>query len=411
MKKREIDVVEEREIDVVVAGHICIDLIPKFSKGTESKIEKLFSPGKLINVEEAAISTGGPVSNTGLALHRLGLRVELMGKVGNDFFGKAILERLKEDIPGEGMRVVEGEVSSYTIALSPPGMDRMFLHNPGANDTFGFKDINFDLVSQAKLFHLGYPPLMRRLYEKEGAELAKIFKKVKELGTTTSLDVALPDPNSPSGKVSWETIFENTLPYVDIFLPSAEEALFMLEREQFFKIQDNILGQLDGGDLTHLAGRMINYGVKVAGIKCGYRGLYLRTADEEKLSRMGYARPEDLDSWASRELWEPTYHVSEVVSATGSGDSAIAGFLAAYLRGETIELALKMGCAAGAQNVQVLDAVSGIRSWEETTRQLKEGWAKDKLEIKTSGWRFDDQDEVWKGPNDKELTNKKSVLL
>ncbi|MCK4437298.1 hypothetical protein KAU86_05050 [bacterium] len=34
----------------------------------------------------------------------------------------------------------EREVSSYTIILFPPGMDRMFLHNPGANDTFGFKD-------------------------------------------------------------------------------------------------------------------------------------------------------------------------------------------------------------------------------------------------------------------------------
>ncbi|GAH90741.1 unnamed protein product, partial [marine sediment metagenome] len=56
---------EKREIEVVIAGHICIDLIPKFPERSESKIEKLFSPGKLINVEEASISTGGPVSNTG----------------------------------------------------------------------------------------------------------------------------------------------------------------------------------------------------------------------------------------------------------------------------------------------------------------------------------------------------------
>ena len=80
---------KERKIDVVVAGHICLDIIPEFPGGTKPKIEKLFIPGRLVNVKEAIISTGGVVSNTGLALHRLGMKVELMGKVGDDFFGKS----------------------------------------------------------------------------------------------------------------------------------------------------------------------------------------------------------------------------------------------------------------------------------------------------------------------------------
>lgn len=59
---------KERKIDVVVAGHLCLDIIPEFPEGTESKVEKLFIPGKLIEVKEATISTGGVVSNVGLAL-------------------------------------------------------------------------------------------------------------------------------------------------------------------------------------------------------------------------------------------------------------------------------------------------------------------------------------------------------
>ncbi|GAH86165.1 unnamed protein product, partial [marine sediment metagenome] len=206
---------------------------------------------------------------------------------------------------------MEGEVTSYTIVLSPPGMDRMFLHNPGANDTFTSRDINFDLVSRAKLFHLGYPPLMRKLYENEGREMAEIFRKAKDSGVTTSLDFTLPDPESPSGKVNWPKILEKTLPYVDIFLPSAEEILFMLRKDKFFQLEKkgDILAQLKGEDLSSLSGEMLNYGVKIAAIKCGYRGFYVKTASEDKLSQIGFAGPGDRGNWSGRELWEPTYHV------------------------------------------------------------------------------------------------------
>ena len=190
-------------------------------------------PGKLINVGPAVLSTGGPVSNTGLAMRRLGIKTSLMGKVGDDFFGRATLNKLKESGAEKGMVVVKGENSAYTIVIAPPGIDRIFLHNSGANNTFGFKDVNFDLVRQAKLFHLGYPPLMKRLYSDGGKELTRIFKAVAGIGTTTSLDMSLPDATSSSGQVDWRSILKATAPYLDIFLPSAEEVMFMLEKESF----------------------------------------------------------------------------------------------------------------------------------------------------------------------------------
>ena len=81
-----------KKYDVVVAGHICIDLIPKFPDMGIRDISKLFIPGKLINMDEIVISSGGPVSNTGINLKTLGLKVNLMGKVGDDFLGKGLLE-------------------------------------------------------------------------------------------------------------------------------------------------------------------------------------------------------------------------------------------------------------------------------------------------------------------------------
>ena len=77
-----------------------------------------------------------------------------------------------------------------------------------------------------------------------------------------------------------------------------------------------------------------------------------------------------------------------VLPITVHGDSAIAGFLIAFLKGETIEMCLKCACMCGAQNVQVLDAVSGVKKWEQTTREIKSGWNKNELIINISIYNY-----------------------
>ncbi|MCD6385971.1 carbohydrate kinase family protein [Candidatus Sumerlaeota bacterium] len=396
----------ERPIDVIVAGHICLDLIPTFP-GTGVDYQELFSPGKLVKVSELVTSTGGPVSNTGLALKKLGIKVALMGKVGTDFIGDGIISRLREEGLDEGMRIVVGESSSYTIAIAPPGIDRMFLHNPGANDTFGFADVDFDLVEKARVFHLGYPPLMERMYSDDGREMMDIFWKAKELGTTTSLDVALPDPTSPAGKVDWRIILKNVLPWVDIYLPSLEETLYMLDRDAFFKKKEqagksDMLDFFTPDEVSALADELLQMGPPIVGLKAGHRGFYLRTSTKEHLEKIGVAKPGNFNTWVERELWSPSFHVEKFAGATGSGDSAIAGFLAAYLRGLSIETTLQYATAVGANNVTAPDALSGIKDWETTTQQIKDGWAHNPLELdQFPGWRLDEDYGIWLGPGDK----------
>src|SRR5260221_10328729 len=74
---------------------------------------------------------------------------------------------------------------------------------------------------------------MERMYADNGAELATIFRRVKTMGITTSLDLSMPDPNSAAGPANWHSILGATLPYVDIFLPTAEENPFWLTRPLF----------------------------------------------------------------------------------------------------------------------------------------------------------------------------------
>ena len=392
------------EFDVIVAGHICFDVIPSFTNQELKSMSDIFIPGKLINMGSAKISTGGPVSNTGIALKILGIKTGLMGKIGDDYFGEGVMKLLKIRDAHEGMIVVKGEETSYTIVIVPPGFDRIFLHNPGANNTFCANDIDYEAVSKAKLFHLGYPPLMRKLFENDGRELIEIFKRVKRLGVTTSLDMSIPDPYSESGKVNWEKILTELLPYVDIYLPSIEETMFMISRNDFNYLNDHssghdILDNLDLNKLQELGEKLISFGSKIVVLKCGVKGYYIRTQSEKVLNKLGKAKPDDIKNWASRELHEESFHVPAVASATGSGDSSIAGFLSAFLKGETIENSIRIACAVGGQNVQVFDAVSGIKSWEETVEMIND-WGKNRHDIPGGYWKYDEKISTWVGRKD-----------
>ena len=387
--------------DVVVAGAICLDIIPAFYKQGKT-MEELFIPGKLVNMDKIKISTGGPVSNTGIAMGILGADVSLMGKVGDDVLGKVTLDELKKTGHDSGMIVAKGENTAYSVVIVPPGYDRIFLHHTGANDTFCADDINYDLVSQAKLFHFGYPPLMKKMYENDGAELIEIFRRVKSMGVTTGLDMSLPDSNSESGSADWEKILSKLLPYVDIYLPSVEETMYMIDRDAFYALHENpdgndVLLNLDINKLQYLGEKLIKLGTKIAVIKCGVKGFYVRT---DNLEEMGKAKPYNIKNWSKRELFEESFKVLNVASATGSGDSSIAGFLTAFLNGKSIEETLKIACAVGGQNVQTYDALSGIKSWQETVDMIP-NWDKNKLKPDGDYWKYDTEKAVWYGEKDK----------
>ena len=395
------------EHPVVVAGHIALDVTPRFPEGLNTSPGELLKPGKLINVGDAVLSIGGPVCNTGIAFIKMGIQdVELIAKVGCDVFGRAVVDLVSQHTDPRGVRMVAGEATSYSVVLALPGIDRIFLHNPGANDTFCAADIDWSLVREADLFHLGYPPLMRALYSRDGTELADIFMKAKETGATTSLDMALPDANSESGKVNWARILERALPYVDIFVPSIEEICFMLDREYYEAVAERA-GSNDPvfffgvEQFSKLANDILDLGVKILLIKGGARGLYLRTGPESVMNCMGRAGVGDPAVWSQRELWSPTFVAHKFASATGSGDATIAGFLSAFLRGLTPQESLACGNAAGWQNVQELDTLSGLKGWASALAMASDtSMERNPAGIEADGWRFSEKDQLYFAPAD-----------
>lgn len=385
----------------VVAGHICLDIIPRLDHLPPEGLS-LFRPGRLVSVGPAIFSTGGPVSNTGLALYRLGIPTRLVAKIGADPFGeivRALVEQFDLAL-SSGLITGPAATTSYSLIISPPGQDRFFLHHPGANDDFGADDLNLRLLDQAALFHFGYPPVMRRMYVDGGRELAELFRRAKSTGVTTSLDMSLPDPLSESGRADWPAILRRMLPFVDLFLPSFEEILYMLRREAYNRLAAGSILAAAGPDLlAELSAELIEMGAKIVAIKLGERGLYLRSAGEGALAAMGRAAPADPRAWAGMQLWAPCFRVN-VVGTTGSGDATIAGFLSALLRGLSACQALTAAVAVGACNVEAADALSGLRSWEDTLARAAAGWERLPLALNHPDWRWDAAEQLWIGPRE-----------
>ncbi|ABG05515.1 PfkB [Rubrobacter xylanophilus DSM 9941] len=375
----------------VIAGHLCLDLIPRLPSGPDGF---RFRPGALVPAGRATVSTGGCVPNTGLALHRLGAEVSLLGKVGDDPFG----ELVRGTLAREGQHLARdllrspGAHTSYSIVLSPPGEDRMILHYPGANDAFGPEDVPEAALRGAALFHFGYPPVMRRMYEDGGASLASLMSGASAAGLLTSLDMAYPDPASPAGRADWPRILARALPHVDVFLPSLEETLLMLRSEA-------PPGRARPQDIRSLAERLLSLGPAVVGLKMGERGIYLRTAAEERLARAGPPLSRGAGAWSGRELWSGAFE-TEAAGTTGAGDAAVAGFLFGLLNEMPPEKALTAACAAGACSVEAADATSGIRRWEEVELRIERGWRRRRPPV-DAAWREADRPGLWAGPGDR----------
>jgi sugar/nucleoside kinase (ribokinase family) len=385
----------------IVAGHICLDIIPNLQDVPAGKFFDLFQPGLMLQIGPPQFSTGGPVSNTGLALHILGIDTYLIGKVGQDMFGHAIMESLRnfEEKLIQGMIVDPSVTTSYTIIISPPGIDRLFLHHPGANDTFQSQDIRLDQLSDAAIFHFGYPPVMASIYNNDGEALVDLYQRAKSTGITTSLDMCFPDPGSSGGKANWPEIFHKVLPYVDIFSPSIEEILFTLQKDLYYRLLK------DGGSrfsrlispdlLDEISQELLDLGVKIVLLKLGDQGAYLRTAGEAVLAGMGKSRPDKLEIWSNQQLWAPCYKVN-VAGTTGSGDATIAGFLSALLRSLSPQEAINSAVAVGACNVEAPDAISGIKSWEMTQMRIADGWERHPLDLSDQpGWTWCEETRIW----------------
>ena len=366
----------------VAAGYTCVDITPVFPENARKvdDLREILKPGKLINVLAPDIHTGGSVSNTGLAMKVLGADVKLIGKIGADYWGEIIREIFSRYNAASDLIVTPSETTGYTFVLAVPGIDRIFMTCPGANDSFDGSEISDEVLNDVALFHFGYPPVMRKMFIEEGKYLVNMFKRIKAMGIATSLDLSAIDLESEAGSANWQGILANVLPYVDFFVPSFEELCLILDRERYERLSklagnSDITNFLDlNEDIIPLAKKCLALGAKAVLLKCGEPGLFLMTSS--KISEVGERLELDSGAWENFCRFEKSFKIPQVLSGTGAGDVSIAAFLVSLLEGKGPGEAVENAAAAGALCCLSYDAVSSLKTLAEIRKLIDSGWEK-----------------------------------
>lgn len=300
--------------DVTCLGIMVVDVVAR-------PLRELPDKGKLVLVDRMELHTGGCAVNTGIALASLGCKVAVTGKVGQDGFGDFLIETLG----GYGVDtrgVVRDPLAntSATMVMVDPDGERSFVHYLGANAGLTEQEIALDLIGRSRILHIAGSFLMPKF---DGQPTANVLKWAREAGLTTSLDTAW---DSLGG---WLATIEPCLPYIDIFMPSFEEAKMIAGRDEPGDVADFFLG----------------YGIEMVALKMGEKGCFVRTAGEE--------------------ISLPAHSV-EMIDATGAGDCFAAGFLAGVALGWGLGRTTRLANAAGAACITAMGATTGIKSMEET---------------------------------------------
>jgi sugar/nucleoside kinase (ribokinase family) len=200
----------------------------------------------------------------------------------------------------------------------------------------------------------------------DGYELGVLYSMVKTRGVLTSLDMSLPDVDSPAGKIDWTRLLQRVLPYVDVFCPSLDEILFMLGRPRVEKPDFNLLR-----DISKV---LLDWGAGVVLVKMGEWGLWGAVGDNAaRLKVFNGCSPTIQQTWRGREAYVPCFEV-QVEGTTGAGDSTIAGFLSQIIRDVPLETALNFGAAVGAFCCEGADATSGIPARKAVEARLQTRW-------------------------------------
>ena len=314
--------------DVACLGIMVADIVAR-------PVTKLAARGQLALVERMELHTGGCAVNTGIALAKLGRRVAVLGKVGQDGFGDFVCNVLADHgIDTSG--VVRDPVAntSATMVMVDSEGERTFLHYLGANATLCSDDVDFDVVKQAEILHVAGSFLMPTF---DGQQTAEVLKRAHELGVKTSLDTAW----DSTGK--WLSTIEPVLPHIDYFVPSFEEAIQIAGRDE----PEDLAAILD-----EIADFFLGYGMEIVALKMGAQGCFVKSAEQT--------------------IRLPAYTV-RAVDATGAGDCFAAGFLAGLSLGWDLDRAARLANGAGAACVTAMGATTGVRSLDETLAIMADG--------------------------------------
>ena len=305
--------------DCVICGSCVCDILIR-----PVSLDRPIGAGQLVTADVVEATTGGVVSNTGIAMARLGMKPAAFSYIGDDHWGTLMRQRYRQEGLDDSRLLTHPEAStSATGVLIDPSGERSFAHVVGAPSRLN-KSVfleHLDLFEDSRMTLIGYYSLVPNLDN----DLPEILQAIRETGCQTALDTA--------GDGGSMQPLDKILPHLDFYVPSHAEAAH----------------QTNQSDPTRIIQTYRECGAEgMLGVKLGAQGALL-SPEETRLIPI--------------EAVEPP---GPIVDTTGAGDSFYAGLLTGLLRQMSVEESGRLAAAVGACCVTGLGASAGIRSFEDT---------------------------------------------
>jgi len=299
-----------RRFDVTLVGESNIDLL---LYGLPSDLP----PERELLADRMALTLGGSPAITAHNLAALGCKVGFITAATTDAFANICLHDLElagVDI-SRAVQIGDEAATGITVLLQHPEFRRILTY-PGATNSLCFGDLDLEYLCASRHFHLSSYFLQKNLR----VDVPRLFAELKQAGLTISLDTN----DDPSGE--WDSSIYEALRFVDILMPNEREACCLAHELQL---------DLAVQKLSEMVPRVV--------VKRGAQGAMAFTESRT------YSAPA---------------HVLTSIDAVGAGDSFNAGFLRAYLAGESIEQCLASGNLAGAYSTKAAGGVAAFRDRE-----------------------------------------------
>ena len=309
-------------VDAAIFGLIVADLI-----ASPFDLRDPPPPGGMSLIDSITLTTGGNVSNTGIAMAKLGQRVAAAGLIGKDILGSAVLKKLElEGIDTSAVFESDKAQTSATVVAVEPGGERVFYHTPGPTpliDAELFRKC-VPLFKWCSFVQVGYFGLLPGIT----ADLPELFQELRKVAPRTR--IALDTVNPPADP----KLLRPILPHLDLFAPSRSEARVLTGETEPAKMAAAFREHMKTG---------------LIGIKLDEEGCFL----DDGLTRVHV----------------PAAKI-KVVDTTGAGDTWFGALMTALMKGMPLEPAGRFANRAAADCCTALGASTGVRTFEDTLASM-----------------------------------------
>lgn len=266
---------------------------------------------------------------------RLGHSAGIISGVGDDDFGKNIMDRLRDvGVDTRGVLISkEGATGAAFVTYFSDGERKFIFHIDNTPAVAAKAPETMEGLEDAKYFHIMGCSLMASV--NFGKEIVKTMYKMKAQGTKISFDpnVRLEMLRDPKAMDMVQEVYKNS----HIFMPGVSELKLITGVED---VETAVAKAFED-----------NPNLELLVLKNGSKGslLYSKNGLEETMG---------------------IYPV-EQVDATGAGDSYDAAFICGLAEGKTLREAAQMGAAAGALNAAAFGPMEGNISRETVMEMIQ----------------------------------------